>query len=169
MIYDNHLSLKPVDYLLMGISDSLSIKLQLMDDDEILFSLDLFHSLHKHTRLAESKNHKLFYSMCKFVDCTPFSSVWYQIISKQRAPSILCCTRFHRDSFHKTFMRSASLFASIGVSVWVLALTKGHYWFLHLFSTRLSSFSPSQWQTFCGEKKVSLDCFCSTIAFIKLS
>lgn len=29
-----------------------------------------------------------------------------------------------RDSFHKTFMCSAFVFASTGVSVWVLALTK---------------------------------------------
>lgn len=98
-----------------------------------------------------------------------FSSVWYQIISKQRVLLIICYTRYQGDSFHKIFMRSSFLFASIGVSVWVLTLTEGLYWFPHWFSTVLSSFSPSQWQTFCGEKKVRLDCLCLTMVFIKQS
>lgn len=94
---------------------------------------------HQHTWLAASKNHQAVLQYLCFVDCTPFSSVWYQIISRQRAPSIVCCAGCHRDSFHKTFMQSVSLFSSTGVAVWLLDLTKGHYWFLHLFSTTLSS------------------------------
>lgn len=50
-----------------------------------------------------------------------FSRTWYQIISKQRDPLIICCPRCQGGSFHKTFMWSASrltqqAFGCLGIS-----------------------------------------------------
>lgn len=47
------------------------------------------------------------------VDCTSFSSAWYQIISKQRAPSIICRGGCRGDIFHETFMPSAPGWLSV--------------------------------------------------------
>lgn len=52
-----------------------------------------------------------------FTETIFFHSTWYQIISNQRVPLIICCPRCQGGSFHKTFMWSAFLFDSTGV--WV--------------------------------------------------
>ena len=166
MTYDNHLSLKPVDYSWVSKASYPYGPYWWSDVLDFVF-ISLFSCLSAY--LCCSTNHKRFTVL---VLCW-LHSVFQCLVSNyfQAEGSIDCLLHevwCQRDSFHKTFMRPALLFASIGVSVRV-ALTKGPHWFLHWFLTTLSSFSPSQWQTFCGEKKVRLDCFCFTIGFINLS
>lgn len=94
-------------------------------------------------RLWEKKKKKQFRTTCSLLTALHFPVFGIKLFPSRGLYRLFVAPGRRGDSFHKTFMRSACLFAWMAVSVWVLTLTKGLYWFLHWFPTVLSSFSPS--------------------------